>query len=168
MHVFIHVYTVCVCLFSCRTRFVVTMDGLDEKYGGRVEERGEREGEGEGEREEEGERAEEGEGEREEEEYTTQGGGGGGGAKEGTVYVYMCTTHHPSSQGSHCVFHVRIVLVWCIGSGFSFFSSYTTDLVSVLYTYMYQYFHNVQVYMYNICTSSRSWDAREVQILAQL
>ena len=35
---------------------------------------------------------------------------------------------------SHRVFCICIVLVWRIGSGFSFFSSFTTNLASVLYT----------------------------------
>ena len=57
--------------------------------------------------------------------------------------MYTCKrslTHHPSSQGwaprcpSHCVFCVCIVLVWCIRSGFSFFSSFAT---SVLYTHVF-------------------------------
>ena len=50
--------------------------------------------------------------------------------------------HHPSSQGwapryhSH-VFRVCIVLVWCIGSGFSFFFSCTTNLASLLFSCIY-------------------------------
>ena len=35
---------------------------------------------------------------------------------------------------------VSVVLVWCIGSGFSFFCSYTTNLASVLYTCIFMYF----------------------------
>ena len=52
---------------------------------------------------------------------------------------------------SHCVFRVCIVLVWCIGSGFSFFSSFTTNIASVLDTY---YFHVYKyIYTYTIHTT---------------
>ena len=38
-----------------------------------------------------------------------------------------------------CVSSVCIVLVWCIGSGFSFFSSFKTNVASVLYTSIFMY-----------------------------
>ena len=68
-------------------------------------------------------------------------------------------THHPSSQGwaprcpSHCAFHVCIVLVWCIGSGFSFFSPFTTNLhvASVLCTCIF--IHTLYIYT---CTCIRT------------
>ena len=100
------------------------MDGLDEKYGGRVEER---EGEGEGERDEEGEGAKEGEEEREgdEEEYTTQGGGAGGSGKEGTVYSEQPII--PVLKAVIVCF--MFVSFWCGVLGLGFLSSLPIRLI---------------------------------------
>ena len=45
---------------------------------------------------------------------------------------------HPGVLVILCL-RICIVLVWCIGSGFSFFSSFTTNVASVLYTRTFIY-----------------------------
>ena len=61
---------------------------------------------------------------------------------ESRLTITKIFTHHPSSQGwasrcpSHLCLCVCTVRVWCIRSGFPFFSSSATNLASVLYTCM--------------------------------